>query len=114
VKKLLLILLLIALPYQFAWAAAAAYCDHEKPHPVHFGHHVHHHQAQEEKSDKNNKLPKFDSDCGYCHLSCHATPLPALPSVNIPNAVAPPDLPSPSYYSYYPEGLQRPDQALVA
>lgn len=113
-KRLLLIFLLIALPFQYSWAAAAAYCQHEKAHPTHFGHHAHDHQAQAEDSKEKDKLPKFHSDCGYCHLSCQATALPGMPDLTIPDAVAPPLAPSLSFSSFFPEGPRRPDRLLVA
>lgn len=40
------ILLLVLLPIQFSWAAAAAYCEHESgARADHFGHHEHDHQG---------------------------------------------------------------------
>jgi len=78
-RRWLTILLLFVLPVQFAWSAAAAYCQHEqvlvKPH---IGHHVHEHEDAENKAsakqfgDKSaSKSIKLvgDNDCGYCHLS---------------------------------------------
>jgi hypothetical protein len=114
VKKLFLIFLLFALPFQYSWAAAAVYCQHEKPHTSHFGHHVHHHQAQAEKSDEKNKVAKFDNDCGYCHLSCQATPLSFTSDLNLPEALAPPVTRPSAFSSYFPEGPKRPDRTLVA
>jgi hypothetical protein len=114
VKKLLLIFLLIALPLQYSWAAAATYCQHEKAHPTHFGHHSHHHQAQADEPDTKSNSPKFHSDCGYCHLSCQATILSIATDFMVPEALAPPNALTPSFSSYIPEGPKRPDRQLVA
>ena len=78
-RRWLSIFLLVLMPFQFTWGAAAAYCEHESSSEAsHFGHHVHSHadvgqQAQGKKpqpSDKT-KLGKasLDNDCGTCHLS---------------------------------------------
>ena len=118
VKKLLLILLLLALPFQYSWAAAAAYCQHEKTHISHFGHHSHQHAAHAvklaEKADEKSKLPALDNDCGYCHLSCQVTPTSVAPDLAVPPAVGPPVLRMILFSSYFPEGPKRPDRTLVA
>ncbi|MBU0588332.1 MAG: DUF2946 family protein [Gammaproteobacteria bacterium] len=73
-RRLLLILFLLALPLQFTWGAAARYCSHETVDSVsHFGHHSHVHQTA--VSDSAEPLASGDdTDCGYCHLAC-AQPL---------------------------------------
>ena len=46
-RKVMVMLLLAVLPFQFVWGAAAAYCQHEQGSEVtHFGHHFHKHQAK--------------------------------------------------------------------
>ncbi|MBY0408923.1 MAG: hypothetical protein K2Q97_02070 [Burkholderiaceae bacterium] len=43
-RRLLLIFLLVFAPFQFIWAAASPYCEHEAtPKTAHFGHHEHEH-----------------------------------------------------------------------
>lgn len=85
-RRWLSILLLVLLPFQFTWAAAAAYCEHESSSQVqHFGHHVHKHaegahQAQGKKSSTAEKIKAkagLDNDCGTCHLSA-AKPVSTL------------------------------------
>jgi hypothetical protein len=67
-SRWLTIFLLFVLPVQFAWSAAAAYCQHEDaPAKTHIGHHVHEHLG-ESSSAKAGKL-LGDNDCGYCHFS---------------------------------------------
>lgn len=86
-RRLFLIFLVVILPFQFAWAGAAAYCQHEETvrGAGHFGHHEHRHQntgstASNEVSsepgqdrahqqvDTKDKLT-IDSDCGICHIA---------------------------------------------
>lgn len=79
--------LLALLPFQFVWAAAAEYCQHEDDDQVsHFGHHVHKHHGQADsedstrgKVDAKSQPAADDADCICCHLSC-ACPLPSLPA----------------------------------
>jgi len=66
-RRFLLTLLMFLLPFQFAWSATAAYCQHESSAAVeaqHFGHHEHSHKETGKTS--GNKLA-VDSDCGFCH-----------------------------------------------
>ena len=80
-RRSLLILLLCWLPFQFAWGAAASFCQHEEGQGVsHFGHHTHKHQGKsipasgESTPDKKGSLAGEDFDCDYCHMGC-AQPL---------------------------------------
>lgn len=71
-RRLLLILMIMVLPFQLSWAAAATYCQHESsPVASHFGHHVHKHSIKsvDSKSEKTvgSKLLS-DNDCTVCHL----------------------------------------------
>lgn len=73
----MLLLLLLALPFQSSWAAGASYCLHEQRSPsAHLGHHAHQHSAvsvassAEPTSDAGRALTAGDSDCGTCHLGC--------------------------------------------
>lgn len=115
VKKLLLIFLLAWLPLQFSWAAAAVYCQHEEQQATqHFGHHSHQHDASADLPDDTDKPAKVHADCGYCHLSCQASFLMAPPDVVVPNGWTYIALPSLSFSSHIPDGLQRPDWRFVA
>lgn len=79
-RRFIAILLLLLMPVQFAFAAAAPYCATEKAEaPAHFGHHGHPDDVapmQDEGKD-NGQVP---SDCGTCHLGSVQTPalIPAL------------------------------------
>lgn len=98
-RCLLAIVLLVLLPFQFSWAAAAPYCGHETQVDVgHFGHHDHMHHAdagdnvglganQAAGLDTNagagdGKAPgAMDVDCGQCHGGCSVL-------LNLPSAAA--------------------------
>lgn len=83
-KRLLIIFMLIVVPLQLSWAAAAVYCEHESnPKTVHFGHHEHEHiaSADEIKTDAEKSVAALDGDCTSCHLggiAILALPAPAL------------------------------------
>lgn len=71
-KKLLFIFLLMLLPFQYSWAAAAVYCQHEQEHPTHFGHHSHEHEVAQAKTDDkpdDRSSIKVHADCITCHGS---------------------------------------------
>ena len=115
VKKLLLIFLLVCLPFQFSWAAAAAYCQHEgEMNTQHFGHHAHQHKTQADLPDDAGKTAKVHTDCGYCHLSSHASFLTAVPEIVLPTGFAFSESPAQIYSSHIPDGLHRPDWRFVA
>lgn len=71
-RRLLLIFLLMVVPFQLSWGAAAAYCRHESnPAVSHFGHHAHQHAASSEESKSSPAKLQFggDSDCAVCQLA---------------------------------------------
>jgi hypothetical protein len=80
-RRLLLILMLLILPLQAGWAAAAVYCQHESsPKVQHLGHHEHQHSASNDdsKSGQSKSSPVVDNDCAFCHLAgIGVLPLPA-------------------------------------
>ncbi|MGY4828565.1 DUF2946 family protein [Sphaerotilaceae bacterium SBD11-9] len=84
-RRWLAILLLVILPLQFSWVAAASLCQHEQDVSTqHVGHHEHQHKAssdkpntatdahglQADKSDgKGKQSAEMHADCAYCQLS---------------------------------------------
>ena len=68
-KRWFVLLFAVLLPLQFAWAGAAAYCQHETTpsQSRHFGHHEHAHKASAEQP-ASTKLAG-DNDCGTCHAA---------------------------------------------
>lgn len=71
--RLVVLLFTLLMPFQLAWSAAAAYCEHEGRQAgevvaaAHFGHHAHVHQG----GDANGSLGH--ADCNVC--SAATTPL---------------------------------------
>lgn len=78
-RRWLLTFLLVLLPLQFVWGAAAPYCKHEEsPAVQHVGHHEHRHgelKAVTSVADDRTALGSedlsgsLDNDCGYCQHS---------------------------------------------
>lgn len=71
-RRLIAVLMLALLPFQFSWSAVAAYCMHERvaAQVQHVGHHEHQHEAQStaDTADKNGQSAgQFDLDCWVCH-----------------------------------------------
>ena len=84
-RRWLSIFLLLLLPLQFTWAAAATYCQHEREVDTqHFGHHQHEHAADADDNGDPSKIGKLagfsDVDCSSCHLGS-AKPVTSLLSV---------------------------------
>jgi hypothetical protein len=104
----------MALPFQYSWAAVAVYCQHEKEHSTHFGHHSHQHQAQADEPEGKSKLAKFHSDCGYCHLSCQAPFAITSADISVPVRLGHLKVITLSFSSHIPDGPKRPDWRLIA
>jgi hypothetical protein len=116
VKRFFLILLMLILPVQYSWSAAAVYCQHEQDSPVHFGHHAHQHDAKAGEPDGHAKVKVkgADADCEYCHLFSHASFVPFAVQSAVPAArdhVAPQAL---TYSSCIPRRPPRPNWSRVA
>ena len=92
-RRLLLILLLVFMPFQAIWAAASPYCSHEvSTQASHFGHHAHEHgasghsEAQPPPAESPTELHALaaagtaDMDCHACHTAGG----PIAPSVGVP------------------------------
>jgi hypothetical protein len=120
VKKFLLIVLLLVLPLQYSWAAAAVYCQHERGAATHPGHHAHQHQAQDGRGqddvgdDGGATSKAFHADCESCHLFSHATLVPDMPAPLAPTAQSHRAAPARHYVSHIPDSPKRPDWLLVA
>jgi hypothetical protein len=71
-RRFLIILMLLVVPFQLSWGMAAAYCTHESnPSVSHFGHHSHKHAeaSNDEKPTTAKAKLSFDGDCEVCQLS---------------------------------------------
>ncbi|MGX9221862.1 cation efflux protein, CzcI family (plasmid) [Massilia varians] len=113
-RRILVIFLLIIVPFQFSWAAAGDYCQHESGRSaIHFGHHVHQHQDGAEKSQSSVKSAKSHPDCGACHGAGSAL-------FSQPSDVwgfTPGEILAPAaavhYTSHIPDGPLRPDRSAL-
>jgi DUF2946 family protein len=122
-RRWLAIFLLLVLPLQFTWAAAATYCQHEDAatRGGHFGHHQHQHKgsavkavhAQDHKSPDGHAKLVVDDDCGYCHLLATK---PVVMQVPVWAVLAGKDFQHAEVHplgSRNPGGLERPDWRLA-
>jgi hypothetical protein len=76
-RRRILLLLLMLLPFQFCWSAAAAYCRHESgATTVHLGHHFHVHKAVSQADPAAGALAGLDGDCPSCVLHADGPSLP--------------------------------------
>jgi len=106
----------VILPFQFAWAGAGFYCQHETGQAAqHFGHHEHQHQGpgDQTKSDSGKLNVGGDNDCSS-HLNgqgCFSSFSEAL--LNVPMAVFN-DICPRRFTSHFPDGPERPDRQLAA
>lgn len=123
-RRWLTLLLLVVLPLQLTWAAAAAYCQHEASDGIgHVGHHVHEHPAAPDGADGDAKSQKqaaqdakpcSDNDCGFCQLGA-AKPLGAQAVIVTARAVMarPPATPVQPLPTRDPDRLERPNWRLA-
>ncbi|MCW5660079.1 MAG: cobalt-zinc-cadmium resistance protein [Burkholderiaceae bacterium] len=116
-RRWLLIAMLLVLPIQMVWAAAAPYCAHETKlvgEKKHFAHHEHQHEGTKAGSgtdDGSDALGATHLDCEACHLGAAATlPCSEVSVGDLPLAVAP-HHPFPHYRSHTPPGPERPNIA---
>lgn len=117
-KKLLVLLMLFALPLHYSWAAVASYCQHESGKAAqHFGHHAHQHQAElpdGEEGTTGTTPFQAHADCGMCHMSCPAAAVPTQSlGIVAPGSFVLADPPS-LLSSVIPEGPERPKWARLA
>jgi cytochrome c5 len=113
-RRWLVILMLLVLPVQFTWAAAAPFCAHEAAGSAskHPGHHQHVHQGGSDASiagDDGAGNGANHTDCASCHAGAATT----LPLLAAELAIAPREVlreqPPSRYRSHTPSGPERPD-----
>ncbi len=122
-RRLVLVFMMMLLPLQWSWAAAASVCQHEA-NGAHFGHHEHKRdncsQADvpdtAEKSDQNSDDPSLGKhpDCQVCH----GVGVAHVPMVAVITPAWVPDRQVPDYGRHVPEppleSFLRPPLNLVA
>lgn len=106
-KRLFLILLLVLMPLQAAWAVGAAYCSHDEK-TMHPGHHVHKHAPSAGQGDDDPGA--HCDDCDACHhLSASALPS-AHPNAPLPKAARHLLGETRRYASHIPDLIPPPDR----
>nr|WP_151638592.1 DUF2946 family protein [Noviherbaspirillum malthae] len=113
-KKLILIFLLALLPLQYSWAVIASYCQHEKEHVTHIGHHADDHKGAKGKGDPDKGKSASLHECEYCHQACQASLAPAISSTFLLHGRSTLASPPLLYSSHIPDGPDRPDRRLTA
>ena len=95
-RRVFALFLALALLFQFSWAVAAAYCEHESSPQAatHFGHHVHVHKTADGKKLAGDKLAQ-DDDCAFCHTRQPAI-VPLVSAVVAAAQSSPANFPEPS------------------
>jgi hypothetical protein len=71
-RRHLIVFMMLLLPLQWSWAAAASVCAHEVGTASHFGHHAHDHEGAQpadhpDDDTSGSQVPDFHADCGVCH-----------------------------------------------
>ncbi len=137
-RRWLTLLLLVLLPLQFTWTAAAVYCQHEGARETsagigHFGHHEHEHPATLDVADVADvagvahvvevpagaddptDFPRLsvDSDCGYCQLSATKPVQRQPPALSAEPGAVSPDATATRWQTRDPDRLERPDWRLA-
>jgi hypothetical protein len=116
-RRLVLICMMLLLPVQWTWAAAASFCAHETGlASKHFGHHEHHHKAAAGDASKDGESSPagLDMDCGYCHLSGSLWVASVQTQSMSLTETAPPTQDPPPRGSHLTSGPERPDRWLAA
>ncbi len=119
-RRWLAIILLTLLPIQFSWAAVASYCEHETTtNAPHVGHHEHQHHADlsvvTDPGAADQKAPgSVDLDCGQCHGSCAAVPLPRVALLPLITTARPDSLADVFERAHAPTPPERPQWARLA
>lgn len=113
-RRLFAILLLLLMPVQFAFAAAAPYCAMEKIEtPTHFGHHEHADNAGPSEADGKDGL-KVTADCEICHLASAQTPAAVALVVGLTQAALVRALPNDRQPQHLQEPSERPPRFSLA
>ncbi|MEJ8850211.1 hypothetical protein [Variovorax rhizosphaerae] len=122
-RRLLLVFLMLLMPLQSVWSAAASVCAHEQVNAAtrHFGHHDPHHgdvatakaspdATGDEQAGEQGVIKAMDTDH---HHALSVNPVPHIPLLVPPLVGAQRDPPSPvdSFHSALIASLERPPKA---
>ncbi len=113
--------MLMLLPFQLVWGAAASYCQHEQgAGGGHFGHHVHKHQGKvlkasgEVSPDGKSFVGCDDPDCASCHLTCMSPTMDATMGFISDVGEPPQSALNCGHPPLIPYAIERPNWALAA
>jgi len=117
-RRLFLILLLFAMPFQAAWAAGAAYCTHNEK-TMHPGHHTHKHASSTASSSSSSASSQDDAspsdpcnDCDACHHLSASAVLSSQPNLPLPKGAPHLRGETRRYVSHVPDLIPPPDRLL--
>ena len=82
-RKILIILALLALSIQTSYATVSAYCQEEHAAASHVSHHEHEKPASIASASDS---ASYDSDCGVCHLA-HSPALHSIFTISIATTI---------------------------
>ena len=106
--------MLLILPFQFAWAAGASVCTHEKsPLSTHFGHHAVPSASTVADADVDDGSQSVD-DCTVCHLVSLKSPICQVDSDIVVSGFCAAPHPPPFTGSHLPDAPERPQWNLAA
>jgi hypothetical protein len=115
-RRWLIYVLIVLMPVQLTWAAAAPYCGHETTAAAadHVGHHEHQHDASLDVSppadDGAAAAPVLDSDCAFCHLGASASVPAVIDAIALAPAFVFTIARVSAYLSHIPTPPERPDR----
>ena len=115
-RRLFLILLLFAMPFQAAWAAGAAYCTHSEK-TMHPGHHTHKHASSTASASstatQDDASPADPcNDCDACHHLSASAVLSSQPNLPLPKGAPHLRGETRRYVSHVPDLIPPPDRLL--
>lgn len=122
-RRWFLIFLLVLLPFQFSWASASAYCQHERDtQPEHWGHHESEtrgtdrsHSGEGAQKDTSTQPNAVVGDCAVCHFghAQHTDSLAAPVESAARAAQALRGMPAERFASHISDVPVRPDWSLA-
>lgn len=110
-RRFFLILLLLMMPLQAAWAAGAAYCGHDEQ-TTHPGHHVHKHAPSTTQDQDDGTPGEQCNDCDACHHLSASAVLSAQPNLPLPKGAPHMRGELRRYVSHVPDLIPPPDRPL--
>ena len=118
-RRFILVFMMLVLPLQWTWAAAASVCEHESA-GAHFGHHDPKHAGTSESASGTSEASPA-ADLSGSHPDCHTCHGMGAGCIAASSAHGPgwhDSAPLPAYGRYFPEppieGLLRPPMTFAA